>query len=106
MQRMMESAWVLALCATAHAQVMTTLAGANSVFPISISALNAPLGQTTAVAVDAAGNVFVADHGNNMVMRLSPDGTLTVVAGNGSPGFSGDGGPATHASLNAPSGLA
>jgi uncharacterized protein (TIGR03437 family) len=103
---MMEPVWVLALCASAHAQVITTLAGANSVFPISIPALSAPLGQTTAVAVDAGGNVFVADHGNNMVMRLSADGTLTVVAGNGSPGFSGDGGPATHASLNAPSGLA
>src|ERR1039458_7327171 len=96
----------LLLCRGAYTQVITTLAGGNSVFPISIPALNAPLGTTTAVAVDAGGNVFVADGGNHMVMRVTPDGTLTVVAGNGSPGFSGDGGAATRASLHAPSGLA
>src|SRR5271157_399014 len=94
------------LCPGAHTQVITTLAGARSVFPNSIPAVSAPLGQTLAVAVDAGGNVFVADIGNHMVVRISTDGTVTVVAGNGNPGFAGDGGPATHASLNVPSGLA
>jgi uncharacterized protein (TIGR03437 family) len=58
------------------------------------------------VAVDGGGNVYVADIGNHMVVRIAKDGTLTVVAGNGKPGFSGDGGPATHASLNTPIGVA
>src|SRR6185369_16008576 len=87
------------LCLSAHAQVITTVAGVNSIFPASVPALNAPLGTTVALAVDAGGNVFVADSGNHMVMRISMDGTLAVVAGNGNPGFSGDGGPATRASL-------
>lgn len=49
-----------------------------------------------------AGNVYVADPRNNLVERIGPDGTLTVVAGNGAQGFSGHGGPATSASLYFP----
>jgi uncharacterized protein (TIGR03437 family) len=104
------SAWVLALgmcAAPLHGQVIDTVAGTNWVFPTSsVPALSAPLGATTGVAVDAQGNVYAADGGNNIVVRISPDGVLTVVAGNGNGGFSGDGGPATSASLSYPSGVA
>jgi uncharacterized protein (TIGR03437 family) len=96
--------WIL--CSSASAQIITSLAGSNPLFPNSISAASAPMGQTQAVTVDSSGNIFVADSGNHMVMRITPSGALTVVAGNGSPGFSGDGGPATHASLHLPTGLA
>ena len=101
-------ACVLASCAAGlPAQVITTVAGTNWTFPASpLPAVNAPLGQAYGVAVDTQGNVYVADAGNNMVMRIAADGTLTVVAGNGIPGFSGDGGPATSASLSDPAGLA
>jgi uncharacterized protein (TIGR03437 family) len=58
------------------------------------------------VAVDSAGNVFVADPKNFLVVKIAPSGILTVIAGNGREGFSGDGGPATAASLMVPSGLA
>src|SRR5712691_1909353 len=94
--------------ATANPQgVITTVAGTNWTFPASpLPAVNAPLGPTTGVAVDAKGNVYIADAGNNMVMRISADGTLTVMAGNGIAGFSGDGGPATSAELNSPGGVA
>ena len=51
------------------------------------------------MAVDGAGNLFIADCGNDRVRKVSPDGIITTVAGNGTQGFSGDGGPATSAQL-------
>ncbi len=58
------------------------------------------------LAVDAAGNLFIADFGNGRIRRVSPDGIISTVAGNGRGGFSGDGGPATNASLRFPGGVA
>lgn len=55
---------------------------------------------------DAAGNLYIADTGANVVRKLGVNGALTTVAGNGAPGFSGDGGSATSASLNGPEGMA
>jgi uncharacterized protein (TIGR03437 family) len=51
------------------------------------------------VAVDNAGNLFIADYGNNRIRRVSADGIITTVAGDGTRGFSGDGGDATAAHL-------
>jgi sugar lactone lactonase YvrE len=94
-------------CAGAPAQIITTVAGTDFVFPSTpLPAVNAPLGNIQGVAVDAQGNVYAADSGNNLVVRISPNGALTVVAGNGIGGFSGDGGPATSASLDGPYGVA
>jgi uncharacterized protein (TIGR03437 family) len=58
------------------------------------------------IAMDQAGNIFVADIGNNRVRRISADGTITTVAGNGNPGYSGDGGPAIRAGIIPSGGLA
>jgi uncharacterized protein (TIGR03437 family) len=58
------------------------------------------------VAVDSRNNVYIADQRNHRIRRVSPDGVITTAAGTGSPGFSGDGGPATQAALNRPSGVA
>ena len=58
------------------------------------------------VAVDAAGNLYFSDTDNQRVRKVSPSGIITTVAGNGNPGFSGDGGPATSASLQGPFGIA
>ncbi len=63
---------------------------------------NAPLGKIWQLAVDAGGNVYAADIDNHIVVRVEPSGILTVVAGNGFRGFSGDGGAATSASFNRP----
>ena len=65
-----------------------------------------PLGMVVGVAVDPAGNLYLTDVGNHMVFKASADGTLTILAGNGSQWFSGDGGPATSASLALPEGVA
>ena len=58
------------------------------------------------VAVDNGGNVYVADNGNYRIRRISPDGIVTTVAGNGMPGFSGDDGAATNTQLSPVFGLA
>jgi uncharacterized protein (TIGR03437 family) len=57
------------------------------------------------VAVDSAGYLYIADSGNCLIRKVS-GGTITTVAGNGVGGFSGDGGPATSASLYTPMGVA
>src|SRR5258708_29142595 len=88
-----------AVCASA--QVITTIAGTNFSFPNApLPALNAPLGEIDGVAVDIKGNVYLKDAENKLALRISPDGILVVVAGNGLTGFSGDGGPATSAALS------
>jgi hypothetical protein len=59
-----------------------------------------------AVAVNAKGDVYIADTYNNRVLEVTPSGFITVVAGNGRPGYSGDGRPGIFASLDQPTGLA
>jgi sugar lactone lactonase YvrE len=68
-------------------------------------AVSAQLAVPYDVAVDAAGNLFIADTGNSRVRRVTPDGTIRTVAGRGSSGFSGDGQTATSAGVN-PVGIA
>lgn len=61
----------------------------------------------TGVAVDATGNIFVVDTGNNRIRLIDKaTGRISTVAGSGKIGFSGDGGPATGASLRGPFGIA
>jgi sugar lactone lactonase YvrE len=60
----------------------------------------------TGVAVDHEGNVFIADAANHRIRRIDTTGTITTVAGTGSAGFAGDGGPATEARLHKPTGVA
>ena len=62
--------------------------------------------QPYGVAADAAGNFYISDQGSNRIYKRTTDGSVTVLAGTGSAGFSGDGGPATQAQLNNPAGLA
>ncbi len=68
-------------------------------------AISAWINSPTAVAVDAAGNVYFADTGNNRVCKIS-SGNLTIVAGTGEVGNSGDGATALSAKMNHPTGVA
>jgi uncharacterized protein (TIGR03437 family) len=69
-------------------------------------ALDAKLNQPQGLAIDASGNLFIADHGNQRVRKVGPDGIITTVAGNGRCCYSGDNGPATSAQLGNPEGVA
>ena len=64
--------------------------------------LNAPMG----LALDAAGNLYIADSGNHAVRKVSKSGAIGTAAGIGSPGYSGDGGAAIAAALDQPEGVA
>lgn len=78
--------------------VATSLACAQSVV--------SPLMRPTGVAYDAAGDLFIADTARNEVFEISVGGDITVVAGSGTQGFAGDGGPAVAAELNGPMSVA
>ena len=84
--------------------VITTAAGTGTAGgtgdhgPATGAQLSSPEG----LDVDAAGNVYIADTGNNRVRRISPGGTITTIAGTGTAGISGGNGPATSAQLSAP----
>lgn len=58
------------------------------------------------MVADPAGNIYISDRGTHQILKFSQTGQVTVIAGLGAPGFGGDGGPATLALLNTPSGLA
>jgi len=66
----------------------------------------APLAEACAVAVDSKGTLYITDLGDSRVHKVTTDGYIWAVAGNGTAGYSGDNGAATNASLNAPRGIA
>ncbi len=68
-------------------------------------ATSAALDDPTDIALDSAGNLFIADSFNHRVRRVGPDGIIVTVAGTGEPGASGEEGPATQAQLNLPLGV-
>src|SRR5437762_9457394 len=99
----------LAYCVAAGAADITysvqTVAGSNLVGDGG-SALNAQLSDAQCLATDRLGNVYIADPNNHRVRKVNLAGIIQTVAGLGFAGFSGDGGPAVQARLNAPYGLA
>jgi hypothetical protein len=89
------------------AGIISTVAG-NGIYAVPISgsqATSAPLSDVTDVAIDAAGNLYIADASNHSVRKVTPAGIITAFAGTGVQGGSGDGGPAASAGLNRPVGL-
>jgi len=70
------------------------------------AAILANLSNPSGVAVDPNGDVLIADTNNNVVRIVVPSGVISTFAGNNTPGFSGDGGPATVGELDAPTAIA
>ena len=69
-------------------------------------AVNAQLSSPAGLAVDRGGNLYIGDNGNYRIRKVSPAGIITTIAGTGTQGYSGDGGPASAAQLIGPYGLA
>lgn len=69
--------------------------------PATQALLNGPTG----IAVDASGTIYFIDQGNHRIRRIAPNGIVATIAGNGTPGDSGDGGPATRAQFNFGAGI-
>src|SRR5262249_44925499 len=90
------------------AGIISTVAG-NGTFGYSGDggpATSAQLNSAAGVALDGAGNLYIADFRNQRIRKVDAAGTITTVAGNGTSGYSGDGGPAISAQLSFPGGVA
>jgi hypothetical protein len=68
-------------------------------------ATQTPIFLPTGIVTDAAGNLYLSDSNNNRIRCVNAQGVISTVAGTGSPGYSGDGGVATLAAINAPAGI-
>ena len=90
---------------TASNGIITTVAGTGTAGYSGDggAATSAELYYPSGVAVDAAGNIYITDNANNRIRKVTVStGEISTVAGNGTEGYSGDGGPATSAELNSP----
>lgn len=95
-----------------NAGVITTIAGtgmqgySGDGGPALMATMNGPVGQAappaSRIELDAQGNLYLADTGNNAIRRIDRSGVITTIAGNGTAGATGDGGPARMALLNGP----
>lgn len=87
-----------------NAGIITTIAGLQ---PDGYSGDGGPLGDArfldiSGISFDKSGNMYIADYGNNVIRKVNTAGIITTLAGNGTPGFSGDNGPAVNAQLSSP----
>ncbi len=96
---------------TASTEVITTIAGSSTSGSYSGDngqATAATLYDPRGIALDSAGNIYIADQGNNRIRKVTVStGIITTIAGSSTSGsYSGDGGPATAAMLEGPTGVA
>ena len=93
---------------TASTGIITTIAGSSTTgwHGDGGPAAQATFTYPTSIAIDSAGNLYIADSNNVAIRRISTSGIITTVAGNGQWGYGGDGGQATKAQLAGPQGVA
>ena len=94
----------VSLLAQTSSYAISRLAG-GGLPPSPVAALSSGFDGAGGVAIDLAGNIYFTS-GKRWIFRVSPAGVRTLIAGTGTLGYSGDGGPASSAQLNYPSGLA
>jgi len=100
------SSSLLTLCA-AQSGIINTIAG-NGIGIDSGDgglAIRAALDWPSSVAIDKSGNIYIAEENGNRIRKINVSGVISTIAGNGTTGSSGDGGPATAAELNFPTGV-
>ncbi|HET6991189.1 MAG TPA: T9SS type A sorting domain-containing protein [Bacteroidia bacterium] len=92
----------------AGAQTISTFAGNGITGDIGDSgqATSAEMNQPWFMAKDASGNIYISEGNGCVIRKVAPSGIITTIAGTATPGYSGDGGQATAAQLNAPAGMA
>ena len=90
---------------TANAQIITTIAGTDSVgyYGDGGPADSAWLNNPTGIVIDGQGNVYISDQSNHRICKIDTAGIITTIAGTGTAGYSGDGGTATSAQFYYPS---
>ncbi len=83
---------------------ITTIAGSgvSGYSGDGAAATLARLQRPNGIASDASGNVYITDYSNNVIRKINPSGVITTIVGTSSLGFSGDGGPATAATVSSP----
>ena len=97
--------FLLGLIAEAPARAQHTISTVAGGGPNNLPALSSSIGEPSNIGRDGAGNFYIADSLSNRIFKVDSGGNLTIVAGNGGNGFSGDGGPATSAELSGPFGM-
>ena len=91
-----------------NAQIITTVAGTGTAGysgdggAATAAQIHKPFG----VITDRSGNLYISDDNNQRIRKVNPSGIITTIAGTGTTGYSGDGGAATAARLNSPTGIA
>ncbi len=90
-----------------QAQIITTFAGTGSVGYTGDGgvATSATFNYPSGIATDVLGNIYVTDINNSAIRKINSSGMITTIAGIGTVGYSGDGGPATSAALHSPGGI-
>jgi trimeric autotransporter adhesin len=102
------AAFLLLLTLSGDAQIITTYAGTGIAGysgdggPATAAQLYSPFG----LAMDTAGNLFIAEQINHIIRKVAADGTISTYTGTGAAGYSGDGGPATNAKFSYPYAIA
>jgi len=87
-----------------EAQIITTIVGNGTPGYLGdgLPATSAEINQPGGFTVDAAGNIYIADYGNNRIRKVNTSGIITTIVGNGTAGYFGDGLQATAAQINEP----
>jgi hypothetical protein len=70
------------------------------------AATSAQLANPNSLTIDAGGSLYISDYDNNRIRKINPEGTITTLAGNGTPGYMGDGGAPSACEINLPTGVA
>lgn len=99
---------LLSISFITRSQIITTIAGNGTIGYSGDGgpAIAAELSNPVAVALDASGNIYIADRANKRIRKVNTSGIISTILGNGIVGYSGDGGQATDAEINYPQGVA